>query len=121
MADVGLRRHWPRQAKLGAPDVIIKSWSVDAFDASVSPAGDGAGGLGLGEPKRRLEEDEEEESDQLRDGDIVYWRDNRESASLASPAEESGSGQKPKKKKKRQQTLAGFFKKESALSLGSHG
>ena len=117
VADIGLRRHWPRQAKLGAPDVITKSWSVDAFDASVSPAVDG---LGLGEPKRRLEEDEEEESDQLRDGDIVYWRDNRESASLASPADENGSGQKPKKKKKRQQTLAGFFKKEPALSLGSH-
>ena len=117
---IELVRHWPRAAAVGPSQVIGKSWSRDAFDATILSAA--SGGSQTASPRKRSrfskseddggdDEDECLADDILRDGDAVYWRDSRESAAstIGGGGTSGACEQQPKKKKAKQQSILSLF------------
>lgn len=117
---IELVRHWPRAAVVGPSQVIGKSWSRDAFDATILNAA--SSGSQTASPRKRsrfgMSEDEggDDEGgcvadDILRDGDAVYWRDSRESAAstIGGGGPSGACEQQPKKKKAKQQSILSLF------------
>jgi hypothetical protein len=114
---IELVRHWPRGAVVGPSQVIGKSWSRDAFNATI--LSDASGQTASPGKRRRLdglEDDDGKEGvvtdDVLRDGDAVYWRDSRESVKSTFGGDSGNNGsceQQPKKKKAKQQSILSLF------------
>jgi hypothetical protein len=115
---IELVRHWPRGAVVGPTQVIGKSWSRRDFDATVLSGASGQSHIASPGKRRRLDEVEDGDGqegcvidDIFRDGDVLYWRDSRESATstFSNNGNIGNCENQPKTKKARQQSILSLF------------